>query len=100
MSPPIPSPHPVLYVWPGRWNLPSSHPECLAAIIYLQLAIPGQFALAECVNPDLSPSGTLFWLGRLIPLSKASKTTRSASVYGTWTFSLNYALVHHQTRRW
>ena len=27
----------VLYVWPGRWNLPSIDPQCLAAVLHLQL---------------------------------------------------------------
>lgn len=51
----------ILYVWPGRWNLPSIDPSCLAAVLYLQLAIPGQFHIAECANPDLSPNGTFLF---------------------------------------
>ncbi|KAF8077822.1 hypothetical protein FPV67DRAFT_14949 [Lyophyllum atratum] len=47
----------VLHVWPARWNLPTTEPSCLAAVMYLQQAIPGKFTVAECNNPDLSPSG-------------------------------------------
>lgn len=47
----------ILYVWPSRWNLPSFDPLCLATIMYLQQAIPGKFSIAECNNPDLSPTG-------------------------------------------
>ncbi|PPQ63064.1 hypothetical protein CVT24_005919 [Panaeolus cyanescens] len=51
-----------LHVWPSRWNLPSYDPPCLAAIIYLQLAIPGKFRVIECRNPDESPTGQLPFL--------------------------------------
>jgi hypothetical protein len=47
-----------LYVWNGKWDLPSIEPDCLAAILYLQLAFPGDFDIVECTNPDLSPSGS------------------------------------------
>lgn len=63
----LPSSRIVLYVWPGQWSLPSFDPQCLAALLYLQLAIPGQFTVAECSYPDLSPTGKclhillLFW---------------------------------------
>src|SRR5882762_11513992 len=47
----------VLHIWPGKWNLPSIDPSCLAAVLYLQLAIPGQFHISECTNPDLFHNG-------------------------------------------
>lgn len=47
----------VLHVWPAEWDLPSIDPSCIAAILYLQSAIPGQFYISECTNPDLSPTG-------------------------------------------
>lgn len=47
----------VIHVWPGRWDLPSFDPACLAAILYLQMAFRGQFSVVEEANPDLSPSG-------------------------------------------
>ena len=56
----LPSSGIVLHVWPGQWALPSFDPQCLAALLYLQLAIPGQFRVAECSNPDLSPTGRSF----------------------------------------
>lgn len=37
-------------------------PCCLAAIMYLQLALPGKFTVAHCMNPDLSPTGQLPYL--------------------------------------
>ena len=56
----LPSSGVVLHVWPGQWSLPSFDPQCLAAVLYLQLAIPGQFRIAECSYPDLSPTGRSF----------------------------------------
>ncbi|KAF7964461.1 hypothetical protein HWV62_7413, partial [Athelia sp. TMB] len=55
----------VLHIWPGQWNLPSHDPSCLAAVLYLQLAIPGQFSISECTNPDLSPNGQLPFISHL-----------------------------------
>ncbi|KAH8116808.1 Tom37 C-terminal domain-containing protein [Phellopilus nigrolimitatus] len=49
----------ALHVWPSRWDLPTFTPECLAAILYAQLTIPGKFVLEECTDPDLSPNGQL-----------------------------------------
>ena len=53
----LPSSDIVLHIWPGQWALPSFDPQCLAALLYLQLAIPGRFRVAECSYPDLSPTG-------------------------------------------
>jgi len=58
----LPSSGIVLHVWPGQWALPSFDPQCLATLLYLQLAIPGQFHVAECSYPDLSPTGQLPFL--------------------------------------
>ncbi|KAJ3544081.1 hypothetical protein NMY22_g2914 [Coprinellus aureogranulatus] len=58
----LPAPEVSLYVWPGLWDLPSYDPYSLSAILYLQLAIPGQFSVIECTDPDLSPSGQLPFL--------------------------------------
>ncbi|RDB21146.1 Metaxin-3 [Hypsizygus marmoreus] len=52
----------VLNIWPSKWGLPSIDPSCLAAVMYLQQAIPGKFSIAECSNPDLSPTGQLPFL--------------------------------------
>ncbi|KAL5532569.1 hypothetical protein ACEPAF_4343 [Sanghuangporus sanghuang] len=52
----------VLHVWPGRWDLPTFTPPCLASILYLQLALPGKFIVEECTNPDISPDGQLPYL--------------------------------------
>ncbi|KAG0699643.1 outer mitochondrial membrane transport complex protein-domain-containing protein [Suillus ampliporus] len=52
----------TLHIWPSRWNLPSIDPSCVAAVFYLQLAIPGKFEVVECTNPDVSPSGKLPFL--------------------------------------
>ncbi|PFH54213.1 hypothetical protein AMATHDRAFT_135934 [Amanita thiersii Skay4041] len=49
----------LLYIRPGSWDLPSIDPSCLAAVIYLQLTIPGNFSIFECSSPDLSPTGQL-----------------------------------------
>lgn len=47
----------VLHIWPGKWDLPTFDPQCLAAVIYLQNSAPTQFRIAESTNPDLSPTG-------------------------------------------
>ncbi|KAF8623482.1 hypothetical protein AX15_006265 [Amanita polypyramis BW_CC] len=52
----------VLYVLPGQWGLPSIDPSCLAAIIFLQLTVPGKFCISDCSNPDASPTGQLPFL--------------------------------------
>ncbi|KDQ17975.1 hypothetical protein BOTBODRAFT_29290 [Botryobasidium botryosum FD-172 SS1] len=61
-----PSPTPgfalTIHVWPAKWDLPSLDPSCLAAVLYLQLAFPGNYAIAECTNPDFSPTGQLPYL--------------------------------------
>ncbi|KJA27465.1 hypothetical protein HYPSUDRAFT_179521 [Hypholoma sublateritium FD-334 SS-4] len=49
----------ILYIWPSQWELPSFDPLCLAAVLYLQLAIPRQFSVIECSSPDGSPTGQL-----------------------------------------
>lgn len=59
MSDILPAPEIVLHIWPGRWDLPSFDPLCLATVLYLQLAIPGKFRLVECSNSDSSPTGVL-----------------------------------------
>ncbi|KAA1469451.1 hypothetical protein DENSPDRAFT_864175 [Dentipellis sp. KUC8613] len=53
---------PTLYIWPAKWDLPSLEPASLAAVLYLQLSIPGHFAVVETANPDSSPSGQLPYL--------------------------------------
>ncbi|KAF8163460.1 outer mitochondrial membrane transport complex protein-domain-containing protein [Crassisporium funariophilum] len=58
----LPSSGIVLHIWPGQWGLPSFDPQCLAAVLYLQLAIPGKFRVIECSNPDYSPTGQLPFL--------------------------------------
>lgn len=62
MSQDTPSKKLALYVWPGQWGLPSFDPFCLATVLYLQLAIPEQFTVTECANPDVSPNGQLPFL--------------------------------------
>jgi sorting and assembly machinery component 37 len=47
----------ILYIWPSKWDLQSLDPTCLAAVMYLQLTIPGKFKVAPCTNPDKSPNG-------------------------------------------
>ena len=48
----------VLHIWPGAFDLASIEPTCLAAVLYLQLVIPGKFTVEESTTPDHSPSGT------------------------------------------
>ncbi|KAF8911986.1 Tom37 C-terminal domain-containing protein [Gymnopilus junonius] len=58
----LPTPVIVLHIYPGQWDLPSFDPICTAALLYLQLAIPGQFSLKACSDPDSSPTGQLPFL--------------------------------------
>ncbi|KAI0709218.1 Tom37 C-terminal domain-containing protein, partial [Earliella scabrosa] len=64
MSESKPSPSPGhrtvnLHVWPNHGDLLSFDVASIAALLFLQLTIPGQFSLSYCANPDLSPSGQL-----------------------------------------
>lgn len=47
----------ILHIWPPKWDLQSLDPACLAAIMYLQLSMPGKFQVAACSDPDVSPNG-------------------------------------------
>lgn len=59
MSDILPTPGIVLHIWPGRWDLPSFDPLCLATVLYMQVTIPGKFRIVECSNSDSSPTGVL-----------------------------------------
>lgn len=52
----------ILHVWPSQWDLPSLDPQCIAAILYMQLRFPGRYSIVECSDPDQSPSGQLPFL--------------------------------------
>ncbi|KAG8709986.1 hypothetical protein FRC08_017789 [Ceratobasidium sp. 394] len=52
----------VLHIWPSKWDLPSLDPQCIAAVIYMQLTFPGRYSIVECSDPDQSPSGQLPFL--------------------------------------
>ncbi|KAK7054718.1 hypothetical protein VNI00_003181 [Paramarasmius palmivorus] len=56
------SPTLKLHVWPGNWNLPSLDPSCIAAVIFMQLMVPGRFSIVEAVNPDSSITGQFPYL--------------------------------------
>ncbi|EMD38057.1 hypothetical protein CERSUDRAFT_93577 [Gelatoporia subvermispora B] len=56
------SSHLVLHIWPPHVSALSFDPLCTAALLYLQLSIPGRFTVAHCANPDASPSGQLPYL--------------------------------------
>ncbi|KIY72099.1 hypothetical protein CYLTODRAFT_389313 [Cylindrobasidium torrendii FP15055 ss-10] len=49
----------VLHVWPGKWNLASFDPLCLASVLYLQYTLRGKYSIVECVSADSSPAGVL-----------------------------------------
>ncbi|OSX65136.1 hypothetical protein POSPLADRAFT_1116715, partial [Postia placenta MAD-698-R-SB12] len=51
-----------LHIWPAHGQALSLDPASAAALLYLQLAIPGRFSVAHCANPDVSPSGQLPYL--------------------------------------
>ncbi|KAH9854212.1 hypothetical protein C2E23DRAFT_820005 [Lenzites betulinus] len=52
----------VLHIWPKYESVLSFDVTSFAALLYLQLALPGQFSVAYCANPDLSPTGQLPFL--------------------------------------
>ncbi|KDR73498.1 hypothetical protein GALMADRAFT_251207 [Galerina marginata CBS 339.88] len=88
---PLPSSGIVLHIWPGQWGLPSFDPLCLAAVLYLQLAIPGKFSVKQCSIPDSSPTGQLPFLvheqhvaGSFVSIVKYVSGLRSAdyAAYG------------------
>ncbi|OCH88180.1 hypothetical protein OBBRIDRAFT_795451 [Obba rivulosa] len=54
--------HVVLHIWPPHASTLSLDPSCAAALLYLQLSIPGRYTVAHCSNPDASPSGQLPYL--------------------------------------
>jgi hypothetical protein len=48
-----------LHIWGPAFSLPSIDPHCLAAIAYLQQAVPpGEWQLVASSNPTLSPTST------------------------------------------
>ncbi|KAL1947877.1 hypothetical protein VTO73DRAFT_13601 [Trametes versicolor] len=62
LSPSLASRDLVLHVWPKYGDALSFDAVSVAALLYVQLALPGQFAIAYCANPDLSPTGQLPFL--------------------------------------
>ncbi|KAF9647567.1 hypothetical protein BDM02DRAFT_3270177 [Thelephora ganbajun] len=63
----------VLHIWPGAFGLASIEPTCLAAVLYLQLVIPGKFTVKESTTPDYSPNGQLPYLTHdLVTISSLS----------------------------
>ena len=58
----LPSSDIVSHIWLGQWALPSFDPQCLAALLYLQLTIPipRQSRVADCSYPNLSPASRSF----------------------------------------
>lgn len=52
----------VLHIWPAQWEIPSLDPQCIAAVLYMQLTFPGRYSIVECNDPDQSPSGQLPFL--------------------------------------
>lgn len=58
LSPLLGSRNITLHIWPPYDDLLSPDVSSVAALLYLQLTIPGHFSVAHCTNPDLSPSGT------------------------------------------
>ncbi|KAI0780958.1 hypothetical protein BD413DRAFT_463285 [Trametes elegans] len=119
LSPLLGSRELVLHVWPKRDDLLSFDAASTAALVYLQLTLPGQFAVAYCANPDLSPSGQLPFLthglyhaaslssiiayvrrlhhahnldASLTPVQAAQLTARIAHVESVYGDLLNHAL--------
>ncbi|EJF65843.1 hypothetical protein DICSQDRAFT_177268 [Dichomitus squalens LYAD-421 SS1] len=51
-----------LHIWPSHGDVVSFDVSSTAALLYLQLTVPGHFSVTHCANPDLSPSGQLPFL--------------------------------------
>lgn len=59
-----------LHAWGPGFGLPSIEPQCLAAIAYLQCAVPvGSWVLVSSSDPALTPTSTPFCL---VPLQAAT----------------------------
>ncbi|KAH9946128.1 uncharacterized protein BXZ73DRAFT_37376 [Epithele typhae] len=54
--------HSTLHIWPPYGDLLSIDISSVAALLYLQLTIPGSFSVVHCANPDVSPTGQLPFL--------------------------------------
>ncbi|KAM5535176.1 hypothetical protein V8D89_011112 [Ganoderma adspersum] len=52
----------TLHVWPKLGDSLAFDVSSVAALLCLQLAIPAQFSLSSCANPDSSPSGQIPFL--------------------------------------
>jgi sorting and assembly machinery component 37 len=48
-----------LHIWPKTDSSLSLDPSCVAALLFLQIYVPGQFEVEYSANPDLSPTGEL-----------------------------------------
>lgn len=72
----------ALYVWPGRWNLPSIDAGCIEAILLLQLTCPARYSVVETTDLDASPNGHLPYLvhGQVVVASVPSITSYLKSV--------------------
>ena len=82
----------ILHIWPSKWNLQSLDPTCLAAVMYLQLTIPGKFKVAPCTNPDKSPNGKYpFRVGPMIVLTHMH---RSTALFDSCTHCSFYISLH------
>ncbi|KAI1795895.1 hypothetical protein LXA43DRAFT_989964 [Ganoderma leucocontextum] len=52
----------TLHIWPRHGDSLAFDVSSVAVLLCLQLAIPGQFSISDCANPDLSPTGQLPFL--------------------------------------
>lgn len=65
-----------LHVWGPAFSLPSIDAQCLAAIAYLQQAVPrGDWKLIASSNPALSPTSTLPPSSHYVPILIVSQTS-------------------------
>ncbi|KAH9854213.1 Tom37 C-terminal domain-containing protein [Lenzites betulinus] len=62
LSPSITSRDLVLHIWPKYDSVLSFDVASSAVLLYLQLALPGQFSVAYSANPKLPPAGQLPFL--------------------------------------
>lgn len=49
----------TLHIWPKLGDSLAFDVSSVAALLCLQLAIPAQFSISYCANPDSSPTGTV-----------------------------------------
>ena len=84
-----------LHIWGPAFGLPSIDPYCLAAIAYLQQAVPrGEWELIASSNPALSPTS----MSPVSPINTPTNTSQTNCLrYETETYGLGDSATYSTT---